>query len=441
MSRRNSVPESVSMETPQAKAVEEQQRRADTSVPEPSAGLPANLAGGGSGPRIVINPSTFRNEKDALCVAFNEAFRVVMEDMAFEPVAEPTERQRRFFADTAYANDETQLRRTILARICTFDTSVKDPTDEQLEEAVEFLDSVMEAGAPQNEWEQSAVQRIRDAVARAAEAGAPEEGPGQEPPEPSGASTEADEGGGATEEEIAAKRRQEAERQALLEAEREKTALARDKADKEAARVQAQRNGVMPLDGREGRIDAQATTLSARQQRDMERYNRSSASDRQELTGQFAREYGLSGLVNMEAGGNLSEQEAQTVAAERFEEQRKKLAERGVDADAARDAALGRATDMTRGKMTDTTGFAALDPGRQRVEAAADRRVAQRTERFSRNVLSSLEQRASRNAWQAGTQAERTARDRRNEELFSDRRREIEEKRKARFARPDDEPA
>lgn len=77
-----------------------------------------------SGPRIVINPSTFKNKKDALCVAFNEAFRILMEVTGFEPQAEPTPAQRRFFADTAYADDELMLRRTILARICTFDTSI-----------------------------------------------------------------------------------------------------------------------------------------------------------------------------------------------------------------------------------------------------------------------------------------------------------------------------
>jgi len=123
------------------------------------------------GPRIVINPSTFRNKKDALCVAFNEAFRLVMEEMGFNPVSEPTEAQRRFFSDTAYRDDELQLRRTILARICTFDTSVKDPTDEQLQEAVEFLGSVLEAGAPQNDWERQAVERLRDVIAQVAEKG------------------------------------------------------------------------------------------------------------------------------------------------------------------------------------------------------------------------------------------------------------------------------
>ena len=139
---------------------------------------------GYSGPRVVINPTTFKNEKDGLCVAFNEAFRILMEVNGFDPVAEPTEKQREFFSDTAYANDELQMRRTILARLCTFDTSVTDPTDEQLQEAVEFLDTVLEIGAPQNQWEQQAVTRIRTAISKALESG--ERVPASQAPVPEG---------------------------------------------------------------------------------------------------------------------------------------------------------------------------------------------------------------------------------------------------------------
>lgn len=143
----------------------------DSGAPVPEGPVPEGPAPAANGPRIVINPQVFRDKRDALCVAFNEAFRVVMEDNAFEPVSEPTERQRRFFADTAYADDELQLRRTLLARIATLDTSVSDPTDEQLEETAEMLEMVMEVGAPQNEWEQQAVQRLHDVVAGAVRAG------------------------------------------------------------------------------------------------------------------------------------------------------------------------------------------------------------------------------------------------------------------------------
>lgn len=150
--------------------------------------------------RIIINPQVFKDSRDAMCVAFDEAFRILMEYMDFECVSEPTDEQRRFFADTAYADDEVQLRRTILARICTLDTSVKDPTDEQLQEAVEFLDAVMESGAPQNEWEQRSVQRLRDVVASIPPAGKapPASGVDVEPEGDSGAQVQAAIGGGET---------------------------------------------------------------------------------------------------------------------------------------------------------------------------------------------------------------------------------------------------
>lgn len=47
------------------------------------------------------------------------------------------------------------------------DTAHKEstaPTDEQLQEAVEFLEMVMKIGAPQNQWEQQAVKRIHDVL-------------------------------------------------------------------------------------------------------------------------------------------------------------------------------------------------------------------------------------------------------------------------------------
>jgi hypothetical protein len=118
--------------------------------------------------------------------------------MEFNPVSEPTEKQRKFFADTAYSQDETQMRRTILARIATFDTSVSDPTNEQLQETVEFLHAVLQVGAPQNDFEQRAVQQIIDVLSRVESDGVRTDGDAPEAPEPSGDSVQADEGGGET---------------------------------------------------------------------------------------------------------------------------------------------------------------------------------------------------------------------------------------------------
>ena len=156
-----------------------------------------------SGPRVVINPQVMKDDRDALCVAFNESFRIIQEINGFDPVAEPTEKQRAFFADTAYRDDEHMLRRTILSRICTFDTSVTDPTDEQIQEAIEFLHMVLEIGAPQNEWEQSAVQRIIERL----ESGAKVSGEAEEAPEDLDSGdprqTQGAMGGGTTDDELA----------------------------------------------------------------------------------------------------------------------------------------------------------------------------------------------------------------------------------------------
>ena len=188
--------------------------------------------------RIVINPACLHDSRDRLCVAFNEAFRVVMEDTGFEPQSEPTDEQRKFFSDTAYSGDELQLRRTILARICTFDTSVKDPTDEQLQEAVEFLETVMEIGAPQNEWEQKAVQRLHDMVSTVLENGT--EDTSEPPPPPSGGSVQADEGGGETGAEAAAAAQRAAEEEEERQRREEEEARKKEEESKETRQQQEQ---------------------------------------------------------------------------------------------------------------------------------------------------------------------------------------------------------
>ena len=170
-----------------------------------------------SGPRVVINPQVMKDDRDALCVAFNESFRIIQEINGFDPVSEPTPAQRRFFADTAYADDEVMLRRTILARICTFDTSIGEPskgehtghsestapTDEQIQEAIEFLHTVLEIGAPQNEWEQSAVQRIIERLESGVKvSGGAEEAP-DDPDSGDPRQTQGAMGGGTTDDELA----------------------------------------------------------------------------------------------------------------------------------------------------------------------------------------------------------------------------------------------
>jgi hypothetical protein len=167
--------------------------------PQDGSGLTYPPAGG---PRIVINPTTFRNSKDGLCVAFNEGFRIWMEANDFQPQSEPTDTQRKFFSDTAYADDEVQLRRTILARIATFDTSVKDPTDDQLAETGSFLDAILESDWCKNDWERNCVSRLAEAVKASVGAEPVEPRPEPlEPREPEPLQSRAALGGGETEDE------------------------------------------------------------------------------------------------------------------------------------------------------------------------------------------------------------------------------------------------
>jgi hypothetical protein len=131
--------------------------------------LPKEPAPATSGARIVINPSVFHDDKDALCVAWNERLRIWMEEYGYEPQQPPTEEQREFFADTPYAQDELQMRRTILARIATFDTSIERPTAGQVAETLDMLHGFAETEQPSNRYEADSLARITAAVKSLAE--------------------------------------------------------------------------------------------------------------------------------------------------------------------------------------------------------------------------------------------------------------------------------
>lgn len=163
------------------------------------------------GPRIVINPDVLKktDKRDALAVAFNEGIRVFMEANNYEPKAQPTDEEREFFKNMAYADDEVQLRRTIIARIATFDTSVKHPTDDQLQETEDVLNAMLKNGFTKNDFETNAITKLANAVHEVLKttaanhqeplqpaAGQPT---GQEPLQPTGEETRSDMGGGLVE--------------------------------------------------------------------------------------------------------------------------------------------------------------------------------------------------------------------------------------------------
>lgn len=99
--------------------------------------------------KVYVNPTVMGDKRDAMAVAVNEALRIAMEDLRFSPGSELTPEQRRLLAGTAYAGDEAASRKTVIARVATFDDSVK-PTPEQKEETVRFLTLLAEALGPQH---------------------------------------------------------------------------------------------------------------------------------------------------------------------------------------------------------------------------------------------------------------------------------------------------
>ena len=146
-------------------------------------------------PVIKLNPSIFEDKRDAHAVAWDEALRLWATDTGFEPEFEVTEDQRRFFAKTAYGDDPAAMKQTIVARIATFDTSVSDPTLEQVSETLRLLDSALEVFKDQPDGR--TLTKMRDEVAKLAQesklqsgnipAGTPEESsnvPAQEPANP-----------------------------------------------------------------------------------------------------------------------------------------------------------------------------------------------------------------------------------------------------------------
>lgn len=118
--------------------------------------------------RIVINPQVLSDKRDGLAVAYNEAYRVLMELNNFVPKAEPTQEQIDFFSDTAYADDPVMLKRTITARVATYDSSVPNPTPEQYKDAANMLKMVAKAGVIQNQQEEEIVMStLEDMKAKA----------------------------------------------------------------------------------------------------------------------------------------------------------------------------------------------------------------------------------------------------------------------------------
>jgi GH24 family phage-related lysozyme (muramidase) len=109
---------------------------------------------------IKISPAVLTDKRDAMGVVVDEALRLFMEDTGFEPEFDVPQEQLDFFSKTAYAGDEAAMRKTIVARIATFDTSIANPTPEQVAETIRLLDSAL--GVFKGQSDGGVLQRIRD---------------------------------------------------------------------------------------------------------------------------------------------------------------------------------------------------------------------------------------------------------------------------------------
>lgn len=114
--------------------------------------------------RIVINPAVFQDKRDAMAVVVDEALRLWMEQVDFQPDFEVTPDQQKFFDSTSYGDDPDAMKKTIVARIATFDTSIPNPTSEQVAETLRLLDSALEVFRDQPDGK--TLSKIRDELAR-----------------------------------------------------------------------------------------------------------------------------------------------------------------------------------------------------------------------------------------------------------------------------------
>lgn len=132
---------------------------------------------------IKINPAVMSDKRDATATAWNEGLRLWMEDNGFEPQFEFTPEQQTFFAKTAYSQDASAMRKTIVARIATRDTSVPNPTPDQISETARLLSEVGDSIGKFNKDAGVVSALARDLQARAP---APEEVEEPEAPETEG---------------------------------------------------------------------------------------------------------------------------------------------------------------------------------------------------------------------------------------------------------------
>ena len=81
---------------------------------------------------IILNPYSKLTPEQKNAVALNEAIRLVIKKSNFPVEFDLTEKQKEFFKGTEYEKNEDEAKKSILARLLTNDSSVQEPSEEQL---------------------------------------------------------------------------------------------------------------------------------------------------------------------------------------------------------------------------------------------------------------------------------------------------------------------
>ena len=93
--------------------------------------------------RIILNPYSNLSEQEKNSVIKNEFSRLLIRNKKVEaPKFEITQKQKDFFKNTPYAENEDLMRQTIAARVFSGDPSAQDFTEEQLQYAAMLQDAM-----------------------------------------------------------------------------------------------------------------------------------------------------------------------------------------------------------------------------------------------------------------------------------------------------------
>lgn len=93
--------------------------------------------------KITLNPYSKNTPEQQQQVAKNEAIRLFLKLKKISPEFDLTSDQKDFFKNSEYANNLEEAKKSIVARILTNDSSMQEPSKEQIDFANSIKDLIM----------------------------------------------------------------------------------------------------------------------------------------------------------------------------------------------------------------------------------------------------------------------------------------------------------